>query len=509
MARKLNVLQIGYTNIKPEILPLGLHWEWQDLVELEKLDSQQLKERYPKKFEVVIIEPNNLAIEWSWLTTLVDPYRVFYLHTDNESASSELLHWLQCKLAKPLSLDELEAQVGQWMKSLFPKQAYGEGYDARTISIHPTLQNQVIYEANHYVSFESESDDYRPILTWNRNIPVKANEPMELWLTQVTEGDCNLRLKLVKFLTGSVDLIEAVELVEISGRATPIIIESNRDLSVSVSLEAKGKGKARIGKFHWRESRLEQGLFLPGGKRIVDSYGDELIYYFHPGDLKPPLNVYFSGYRSLEGFEGFFMMEQLGSPFLLIGDPRLEGGAFYMGSEEYEQAMVQTIQKHLDYLGFTNQQLVLSGLSMGTYGALYYGALLEPAAIVLGKPLASIGTVALNGMLVRPTEFYTSFDVVYALTQYNNRMAARQVDERFWQQFKKGNFNQTLFAIAYMQQDDYDATAYYDVLVNLEESRSRVISKGFVGRHNDDSAGIFDWFFKQYQLIMQDQFQRE
>ena len=33
-----------------------------------------------------------------------------------------------------------------------------------------------------------------------------------------------------------------------------------------------------------------------------------MIYYFNPGDLKPPLAVYFSGYRSAEGFEGRGMM---------------------------------------------------------------------------------------------------------------------------------------------------------------------------------------------------------
>lgn len=45
---------------------------------------------------------------------------------------------------------------------------------------------------------------------------------------------------------------------------------------------------------------------------------------------KPPLNVYFSGYRPAEGFEGYFMMNKMNAPFILIGDPRLEGGSFYL-----------------------------------------------------------------------------------------------------------------------------------------------------------------------------------
>ena len=113
----------------------------------------------------------------------------------------------------------------------------------------------------------------------------------------------------------------------------------------------------------------------------MDERNQELFYYFHPGDLKPPLNVYFSGYRSAEGFEGFFMMKKLGTPFLLITDPRLEGGSFYMGSMELERQLIEIIQRYLQELHFTSDQLILSGLSMGTYGALYYASELSRAML--------------------------------------------------------------------------------------------------------------------------------
>ena len=60
----------------------------------------------------------------------------------------------------------------------------------------------------------------------------------------------------------------------------------------------------------------------------------------------------FSGYRTAEGFEGYFMMKRMNAPFILIADPRIEGGAFYLGSENYEQAIRKVIQNALDYLGF-------------------------------------------------------------------------------------------------------------------------------------------------------------
>ena len=74
----------------------------------------------------------------------------------------------------------------------------------------------------------------------------------------------------------------------------------------------------------------------------------------------------------LEGFEGYFMMNKMNAPFILIGDPRLEGGSFYLGSETFEQGIINVIQNALDFLGFKHDELILSGLSMGSFGALYY-----------------------------------------------------------------------------------------------------------------------------------------
>ena len=100
--------------------------------------------------------------------------------------------------------------------------------------------------------------------------------------------------------------------------------------------------------------------------------------------MKPPLNVYFSGYKTQEGFEGFNMMRKMGAPFLLVAESRLEGGAFYLGDDEYEKFITTGIQDCLNQLGFDRSQLILSGLSMGTFGALYNGCKLQPHAIIIG-----------------------------------------------------------------------------------------------------------------------------
>ena len=89
------------------------------------------------------------------------------------------------------------------------------------------------------------------------------------------------------------------------------------DAYISVTVKARGNGTVHLGPIHKRWSRLDMGQFLLGGSRFVDSQRQEFIYYFHPGDMKPPLNVYFSGYRTAEGFEGYYMMKRMNAPFYL------------------------------------------------------------------------------------------------------------------------------------------------------------------------------------------------
>ena len=186
------------------------------------------------------------------------------------------------------------------------------------------------------------------------------------------------------------------------------------------------------------------GQFLLGGSRFVDSQRQEFIYYFHPGDMKPPLNVYFSGYRTAEGFEGYYMMKRMNAPFLLIGDPRVEGGSFYIGSSEYEQGIINVIDETLEKLNFKSHELILSGLSMGSFGALYYGAQLNPQAIIVGKPLVNIGTIAEHMRLLRPEEFGTALDVLVSNEGDTSQASIQALNQKFWQTFQKKSLSQTV-----------------------------------------------------------------
>ena len=202
------------------------------------------------------------------------------------------------------------------------------------------------------------------------------------------------------------------------------------------------------------------------------------------------------------------MMEGMGAPYLLVAEPRLEGGSFYMGSREYEQMMVDVIRRYMEELGFSSDQVIMAGLSMGTYGAMYYSCDILPHAIILGKPLASVGNIAGNLRLHRPGSFDTSLDVLRYLGGNTDERAVRKLNDRFWDKFDSADWEHSKFAVAYMIEDDYDSDAYDTLLSHLASSGVQVYGKGLHGRHNDDTNGIVSWFVSQYDKILREDFGR-
>ena len=178
-------------------------------------------------------------------------------------------------------------------------------------------------------------------------------------------------------------------------------------------------------------------------------------------------------------------MKKLGSPFLLLAEARLEGGCFYMGSKEYERLYVRIIRNHMKKLGFSPGETIFSGLSMGAYGALYYSCAVRPHAVILGKPLASIGNVAANETYLRPGGFPTSLDVLKYLCQNMDRDAVKKLNDRFWNKFDAVDWGNTKFIMSYMAEDDYDPDAYQTLLSHLCSGGVQVYGKGIHGRHNE------------------------
>ena len=393
---------------------------------------------------------------------------------------------------------------------LFYSYTYGEKYAPHSLSISQSFKGSVFWDGFSGVELEGNyGDDYYQVAYWRGNIPVFKDQSIDFWLEYEKDDSVSIQLKLEQFQSGSLSTLQNRWIFSEEDLESIICITNEKtDGPVFVSLLAKGKGKLKIVGLHDRHSRKEYGSFLPGGIRKVTSKREEVFMYFDPGDMKPPLNVYFSGYKTQEGFEGFYMMRSMGAPFLLISESRLEGGAFYLGDKEYENLIVSGIQDCLNQLGFDRSQLILSGLSMGTFGALYNGCKLRPHAILLGKPLASLGDMAQNERISRPGGFPTSLDV---LSKNYGDMSEKSIDalnHRFWNLFDQTDWSETKFIVSYMLEDDYDMTAYNRLISHIDDIGVEIIGKGVHGRHNDDTYSIVAWFKNQYDGILKSDFKR-
>ena len=498
MSETIRVLQLGKT-------------DWSCTYELPNYIDFSYSERFEKApktpYDLVFV---CRAIQEDEVPELMLATKAHCLYVIEGTYHNEALETLvACKCGKYLSEEEIQAFLLQEVRNYFPK-PYGEKFQLGKLAIAQGFAGKVSWNGNYSVALEGEyGTDFEQIVYWRNNIPIFEGQAIDFWLEYKKDPGVEVQLVVTQFQSHSISTIQQ-RCVFTEEELKDIVTFDNQMPTgpVFVSIMAKGKGKLEIIALHDRYSRRGHGLFLPGGERFVTEDRQEIFYYFDPGDMKPPLNVYFSGYKTLQGFEGYYMMRKMGCPFLLIAEPRLEGGCFYMGSKEYEEALANIVREHLDRLGFTSQDLILSGLSMGTYGALYYGCDLHPHAMILGKPLASIGDVAKNERLHRPGGFPTSLDMLHYLSGNTDEPSIQNLNDRFWNKFRATDFGKSKFVVAYMIEDDYDMTAYNQLISNLKSKGVQVYGKGIHGRHNDATGPIASWFKAQYEQILINDFSR-
>ena len=505
---KITLVQVGKDNLAEKYsIPEDINWlvlEPENLAEkVAQLNSEEKKRRRRLGFNMVLVTDMDEETDLMALDNFVAAHTVFYASTV-ESYTEGQKYFFKKKLAKSI----LPENMDEFMSNLEFKFFSGQYGDTVAVNpynymINPSYKGEYKIEGQKYLILDDDfGDEYYPIISNTYNIATVKDRKLEFWLEYIKDPGIEIKLEFSRPANGYLGLDLDTWSVTSDNLNKPIVIDGkNAETQFSINISIKGKGKIKLGSVHQRQSRINQGFFLNGGQRIVDENRDELFYLFDPGDMKPPLNVYFSGYKSAEGFEGYFMLKKMKSPFILVTDTRLEGGSFYLGSKTLEDGLTKAIKEKLDWLGFSNEQLVLSGISMGAFGAVYYGLSLEPYAIILGKPLLGVGDIALNGRLHRPNEFDTALDVMLVRTGENSKEAAKELNEVFWDKFAKSSLRNTKIYAAYMKEDDYDPNAFYN-LTHKAEKIEKVIGHGYTGRHNDNSLAIRRWFLTEYNHVL-------
>nr|WP_306431312.1 accessory Sec system protein Asp2 [Staphylococcus hyicus] len=513
VARKFRVLQIGGHDYGPHFED-SKHTDWDylnpDVFENFSDYTHAVKTtiKVHGKFDFVFVQTSFSEGLMGTLDLVSQPYTTYvdkqFWDTDFENHA--LVHE---RMIRPLYYNSPNDLYEKIKSVTFPGQ-YGDKVSPKYCIVSPSFEGEAHYEGNKALVISGDfGKEMTPILSWQKHLFYDEGKVIQIWPEFTVTGNVEVEFVFRLITQGTANtFVEEYVRHHTEWDAPLEIPRRTHDAYIIISARAKGQGTFHMGAVHKRWSRLDLGQFILGGKRFSDINHDEFIYYFNPGDMKPPLNVYFSGYRPAEGFEGYFMMNRFNAPFILIGDPRIEGGAFYLGSETFEQAIKNVIQDGLDYLGFNRNELILSGLSMGSFGALYYGAQLNPAGIVVGKPLINVGTIAQNMPLQRPEDFGTALDVLLKNEDGLEVSHIEHLNRKFWDKIENADFSRTTFAVAYMEQDDYDMHAFKMLLPVMTRQHARVMSRGVPGRHNDDSPTITSWFVNFYNIILESQFGR-
>ncbi len=477
-----------------------------DTVELETYGPDKFEKRI---MDLVILDRDITFSEENQFIKFTRGYCLFA--TENvQMLNSATSRYFKHRMGQYLYTGDVQYFLDNEARNFY-SDPYGEKFNPVALAVGEYFDGKVSCMGNYNMLLEGNfGEEFSQIAYWRGNIPVFAGQSIDFYLEYQKSGNVEIKLRIYQFYDGSISDIKQIWEFDENQLADVFRIDNDTEYGpVFVSILAKGQGSLDIISLHDRHSRRGHGFFLPGGERLVTKKGEEVFVYFEKGDMKPPLAVYFSGYRTQEGFEGYYMTRSFGCPFILVTDPRSEGGAFYLGDEEYESMITDYIKGKMNELGFTGENLVISGASMGTFGSLYYGSKLMPHALLLAKPLANMGNVAKNERILRAGGFATSLDILMKNYDSLSDEAIEQLNSRLWNKFDAADWSHTKFIISYLYEDDYDPYGYSSILSHLKSSGVQVFGKGSHGRHTDNSTNVMAWFKSQYDNLLTEDFGRE
>ena len=328
---KIHVLYVGNDDWTTKYsIPDNIEFEVYESDESE-LTANRLAR---KLMDLVILDRDITLSEEKKFTKFTRGYCLFA--TENvQMLNSATSRYFKARMGQYLYTGDVQYFLAHEVRNYYPN-PYGEKFNPAKLAVSDSFTGRVACDGNYNLFLDGEfGEDFSQIAYWRYNIPVFEGQCIDMYLEYEKTGDVEIKLRIFQFYNGSIGDIKQVWELDEEQLQDVFRIDNESDYGpVFVSILAKGTGSLNIISLHDRHSRRGHGFFLPGGERLVSSKGEEVFVYFEKGDMKPPLAVYFSGYRTQEGFEGYYMMRGFGCPFILVTDPRSEGGAFYLGDSE-------------------------------------------------------------------------------------------------------------------------------------------------------------------------------
>ena len=289
----MRVLQIGRDDWSASCrVPAGLEWVFADVDDESGFDADVIG-----RVDVTVLDALCGLARLQAVDPLVTPYTLLVSRSLMTAFDDTYQQFFARKVAVYEDLEDRQGVVDEIPRRYFTK-PFGQKLEIRTMLVSPFHESDAWYEGNAFLATNVDNDgDFRQLAMWKENILYENRRPLELWPEYVKDAGCEIELVVQLVQSGTADVIAYQKAYSEAELAEPIVFSHPTSGYLSCSIFARGHGVVRIGPVHYRHSRLGAGDLLPGGRRIVDARREELFYYFHPGDLRPPLNIYFAGYR--------------------------------------------------------------------------------------------------------------------------------------------------------------------------------------------------------------------
>ncbi|GMA69908.1 accessory Sec system protein Asp2 [Leuconostoc litchii] len=266
----------------------------------------------------------------------------------------------------------------------------------------------------------------------------------------------------------------------------------------------KGKGLLDFQSIHQRRHRHGLGHLLPGGVWQKTNENEEILNYFNPGNRQKPLIVSFADTRLyVDGFEMREALNTLESPYLLFTDSRVQGGAFDIGTVEYEKSVVQIIKQKIKILGFSPEDVILMGSSMGSYPALYYAEDINPGAVVLAKPILNLGAFTAGSKISRSFDQGWRLDVRRYLTGRVHPDDNEKLNQKLWQHIENTNWTNIQVALFSVTNDEYDGQSLQQLLDFFVEHNTPLTHVTEEGTHMDKLDEMVDFLTTNLEKMKQ------
>ena len=490
-----SILQIGAIDWTPEITA-PLDWHYTSIFDLPTFLATQ-KDPYILEQTYVVLTDD--VLESSLLSSQIQEwpaFRVIYFATQ---IAPEFQTILNERRAFSISETTPESVSKRILTDLYGGQ---QGFSTRFSETQflPTVPSGIHFSrmGRFLASFEGDfGSEWQQIGTLQTlTTDFIANQTNEIWLDYRQTGTAAAALLFIFYRDGDIlkqDMIKGDAL----RRMTQVQAPADYD-SYQIIVLGSGKGQLTLHVVHQRRSRHGLGHLLPGGQWQLTSEDEEVLSYFNPGTLPKPLVVNFSGARlHVDGFEMASAFNQLGVPYLLFTDARMQGGAFDVGSPAYEQTVIDIIKRAMAELNLTSQDVILTGYSMGSYPAMYYAGDIKPGALVLAKPIINLGTLTADAEFAHQYNQDWTLDVRRHLTGYVRPNDTEALNQKLWRHISTVDWSTTTVALLTMAQDNYDGDSLPELLDYLDTHHALLTHQVEAGYHNEKIDEMVDFMMTQ------------